>query len=160
MKGAPAAADVSTAPDFAARLAPFRELVASWLRDIVPDREPKRYLYDLIADHLSRAGKGLRPALCIVTCRAFGGDVDDVMPIAAGLEMLHNAFLVHDDIEDGSQFRRDRPTMHEAHGIPLAVNVGDAMQALSIRLVRQSSQRLSPQLAWQLFDEFDRMLME
>ena len=146
--------------DFGARLQPFRDMVSSYLRDVVPDREPKRYLYDLIGDHLSRSGKGLRPALCIATCRAFGGNADDVLPLAAALEMLHNAFLVHDDIEDGSKFRRDRPTMHEAHGVPLAINVGDAMQALSIRLARQGTSRVSPDVAWRLLEEFDSMLIE
>jgi len=80
--------------------------------------------------------------------------------VAAALEMLHNAFLVHDDIEDGSEFRRDRPTMHTSQGIPLAVNTGDAMQALSVRLVRKSADRLGPAVAWRLYDEFDHMLME
>src|SRR4029077_12875157 len=72
---APAAAN-----DFSARLLPFREMVSSYLRDVVPDREPKRYLYDLIADHMSRSGKGLRPALCIATCRAFAGNSPSTLP--------------------------------------------------------------------------------
>lgn len=152
---------VAAAPaDFGARLQPYRDLVAPLLRDSGLDREPKRYLYSLIDDHMSRSGKGLRPALCIATCRALGGDVQDVLPVASALEMLHNAFLVHDDIEDGSEFRRDHPTMHVAQGIPLAVNVGDAMQALSIRLVRQSAERLGPEAAWALLDEFDHMLIQ
>jgi geranylgeranyl pyrophosphate synthase len=148
----------SPSADFTAQLAALRELVVPLLR--APEREPRRYLYGPIDEHLSRAGKGLRPALCISTCRALGGDVDDVLPVAAALEMLHNAFLVHDDIEDGSEFRRDRPTMHIAEGIPLAINVGDAMQALSVRLVRQSVDRIGPMGAWKLYDEFEHMLME
>jgi geranylgeranyl pyrophosphate synthase len=146
--------------EFTTRLAALRDLVTPWLREVAPDREPRRYLYGLIEDHLSRAGKGMRPALCIATCRAFGGNTEDVLPVAAALEMLHNAFLVHDDIEDGSEFRRDSPTMHLTQGVPLAVNVGDAMQALSVRLVRKSADRLGPAVAWRLYDEFDHMLME
>jgi geranylgeranyl diphosphate synthase type II len=146
--------------DFSARLLPFRELVAPYLRDPGSDRQPKRYLYGLIDDHLARAGKGLRPALCIATCRAFGGRAADVLAVAAALEMLHNAFLVHDDIEDGSEFRRDRPTMYLEQGIPLAINTGDAMQALSIRLARQGAERMSPAGARRVLDEFDHMLME
>jgi geranylgeranyl pyrophosphate synthase len=145
---------------FSARLQPFRDLIAPCLRDVAPDREPKRYLYGLIDDHLSRSGKGLRPALAIATCRAFGGRVEDVLPVAAALEMLHNAFLIHDDIEDGSEFRRDRPTMYIEQGLPLAVNVGDAMQALSIRLARKSAERIDPAGAGRMLDEFDHMLIE
>lgn len=146
--------------DFSTRLQPFRDLIAPWLRDLGADREPRRYLYDLIEDHLSRSGKGLRPALAIATCRAYGGNVDDVLPVAAALEMLHNAFLIHDDIEDGSELRRDRPAMYIEHGLPLAVNTGDAMQALSIRLARQSAARMGPSGAARMLDEFDHMLME
>lgn len=146
--------------DFGARLRPYRELVEPLLRGSGGAREPRRYLYGLIDDHLSRSGKGLRPALCIATCRALGGQAEDVAPVAAALEMLHNAFLVHDDIEDGSELRRDHPTMHVTEGVPLAVNVGDAMQALSVRLVRQSAERLGPTAAWALLDEFDHMLMQ
>jgi geranylgeranyl diphosphate synthase, type II len=90
----------------------FRSLVAPFLCGADQERQPKRFLYDLIDDHLSRAGKGLRPALCIATCRAFGGRDEDVLAVAAALEMLHNAFLIHDDIEDGSELRRDRPTLY------------------------------------------------
>jgi geranylgeranyl pyrophosphate synthase len=146
--------------DFAARLAEYRDLVSPYLRDVAAGREPQRYLYKLIDDHLSRSGKGLRPALAIATCRAFGGKVEDVLPAAAALEMLHNAFLIHDDIEDGSEFRRDRPTMYIERGLPLAVNTGDAMQALSVRLARRSAEQIGPRGAAQLLDEFDHMIME
>ena len=62
------------------------------------------------------------------------GRASEAIPSAAGIEMLHNAFLVHDDIEDGSEARRGAPTLHRQLGTPLAVNVGDAMNALSMRL--------------------------
>jgi geranylgeranyl diphosphate synthase type II len=148
----------SPGADFVAYLEQVRAEVAPLLR--APAREPRNYLYDLIDGHLARAGKGLRPALCLAACRAFGGNDADALPIAAALEMLHNAFLVHDDIEDGSELRRDQPAMHITEGTPLAINVGDAMQALSVRLVRQSVDRVGPTTAWQLFDEFDHMLTE
>ena len=156
-KAAPAEAGMA---DFSARLQRYRDLIAPYLRDVAPDREPKRHLYGLIEDHLSRSGKGLRPALAIATCRAFGGRDEDVLSVAAALEMLHNAFLIHDDIEDGSELRRDRPAMYVEQGVPLAVNVGDAMQALSIRLARRSAERIGPAGAWRMLDEFDHMLME
>ena len=91
--------------------------------------------------------KGIRPALCLATCGAFGGDEERALPSAAAIELLHNAFLVHDDIEDGSDYRRDGPTMHRQYGIPLAVNVGDAMNAMSVRVLRQNLPLLGPELA-------------
>ncbi len=89
-------------------------------------------LYDLMMDYPLRPAKGLRPALCIAACRALGGSLEAVLPTAAVLELYHNAFLIHDDVEDGSEKRRDAPTMHRVHGVPIAVNVGDAMLALAL----------------------------
>lgn len=145
---------------FLARLTYYRDMALQALRESIPKKEPDRYLYALVRDHLDRSGKGLRPALCLATCRAFGGRVEDALSSAIAIEMIHNAFLVHDDIEDGSEFRRTHPTMHTQYGIPIAVNVGDAMQALSMRLLRKNMSSLGPQVAWQIFDEFDHMLTE
>jgi Polyprenyl synthetase len=63
-------------------------------------------LYDLLADYPFREGKGLRPATCFAACRAVGGRTEQALLSATALELFHNAFLVHDDVEDGSQFRR------------------------------------------------------
>jgi geranylgeranyl pyrophosphate synthase len=82
------------------------------------------------------------------------------LPSAAGIELLHNAFLVHDDIEDGSQSRRGQPVLHQMIGTPLAINVGDAMNALAMRLFRGNVSRLGPEPALRVFDEVDHMLME
>lgn len=151
---------VPVVSDLQVRLAAYRSLVTPLLVEALPTKEPRRYLYDLIQAHLSRPGKGIRPAFCIATAQAFGGDAADAVPSAAALELLHNAFLVHDDIEDESEFRRDQPTMQSQHGVPLAINTGDAMQALSIRLLGRNLPRLGPQTTWQIVQEFDHMLLE
>jgi geranylgeranyl diphosphate synthase type II len=145
---------------FLERLTHYRDLTRQTLKQRLPSKEPRRHLYDLISEWLEGSGKGLRPALCLATCRAFGGRTEDSLDSAAAIEVLHNAFLVHDDIEDGSEFRHARPTMHRQYGIPLALNTGDAMQALSIRLLRRNVSTLGPEVAWQVADEFDHMLME
>jgi geranylgeranyl diphosphate synthase type II len=108
-------------------LGEIRSLVAAKRSPLGP------VLYDLMLDYPLRDAKALRPALCIACCRALGGRLDAVLPSAAVLEFYHNAFLIHDDIEDGSHTRRGSSTLHVAHGIPVAINVGDAMLALSLR---------------------------
>src|SRR5277367_4236542 len=135
------------AVDFESQLTSYTQRVAPLLTQAVPDREPKKYLYGPMSSHLSRAGKGLRPALCLATCGAFGGDLDQALPSAVAIELLHNAFLVHDDIEDASEFRRGKPTMHREYGVPLAVNAGDAMNALSLRVLKRNLSALGPELA-------------
>jgi geranylgeranyl pyrophosphate synthase len=145
---------------FESQLASYRDRVSPLILQSVPDREPKRHLYDLIAGQLARDGKGIRPALCLATCGAFGGREEQALPSAAAIELMHNAFLVHDDIEDSSEYRRDRPTLHRQYGVPLAVNVGDAMNAMSVRLLKQNFSLLGPALGARVFDEFDHMSIE
>lgn len=88
--------------------------------------------YGLMLDYPLRHAKGLRPALCIAVCRALGGELAEVLPSAAVIELFHNAFLIHDDIEDGSLQRRGTPTLHQLHGASVALNVGDGMLALTL----------------------------
>ncbi len=145
---------------FQERLGWYSGLVAGMLRSGIPDREPRRHLYDPIRRFVVRSGKGLRPALCIATARALGGSTVEALPAAAGIEMLHNAFLVHDDIEDESDNRRGVPTLHRRIGVPLAVNAGDAMNALAMGLFRRSAERSAPELLPRLLDEVDHMLLE
>jgi geranylgeranyl diphosphate synthase, type II len=90
-------------------------------------------LHDLILDYPLRGGKALRPTLSIAMCLGLGGALEAILPTAATLELYHNAFLIHDDIEDESLMRRGAPTLHVEHGIPIAVNVGDAMMSLSLQ---------------------------
>jgi geranylgeranyl diphosphate synthase type II len=151
----------AAAPDFLqARLANYRETTLAALLSAVPDREPRRYLYDPLSAHLSRIGKSIRPALCIATCQAFGGDAAAATRSAVAIEMLHNAFLVHDDVEDESELRRGQPTLHAEHGVALAVNAGDMLNALSIRMLRDNLSVLGGKLTWRVFDEFDHMMQE
>jgi geranylgeranyl diphosphate synthase, type II len=138
----------------------YREMLEDTLATGVPTWEPQRHLYALVRDFLGRSGKGLRPALCIATARALGGRAEDAFPAAAGLEMLHNAFLVHDDVEDGSDWRRGTATMHRRAGIPIAVNTGDSMNALAMRLFRNAGERLGPATAMRIFNEVDHMVVE
>ncbi len=156
----PGAGDVVGPAGFIERLGWYRDMLSDTLAAGVPAWEPQRHLYGLVKDFIARSGKGLRPALCIATARALGGSARDAQPAAAGIEMLHNAFLVHDDIEDGSDFRRGVPTLHQRAGVPIAVNTGDAMNALAMRLLRRSGERLGPAAALRILDEVDHMLVE
>jgi geranylgeranyl diphosphate synthase, type II len=111
-------------------LALARAEVSRWIPARTRVREE---LYELVLDYPLREAKGLRPALCIAACRGLGGALEAVLPTAAVLELYHNAFLVHDDVEDGSEERRGDRTLHAAHGVPIAVNVGDAMLAMTLK---------------------------
>lgn len=130
------------------------------LREYLPSREPRRHLYDLLPDYPQRGGKGMRPSLCIATARAFGGRLEDALGTAVAIELLHNALLIHDDIEDESEERRGKPTLHRLHGIPLAVNVGDMLSLMSLRPLIENRSRIGPRLAMQVLEETERMARE
>jgi geranylgeranyl diphosphate synthase type I len=86
-------------------------------------------LYDA-ARHLPMAGgKRLRPVLSMLCCEAVSGDHIDVLPFAIGVELVHNFSLVHDDIMDKSNLRRNLPTVHLEYGEPTAIIAGDLLFA-------------------------------
>jgi len=107
-----------------------------------PGEREEGGLYDLILDYPLRGGKALRPALSIAACLGLGGHLEAVLPTAATLELYHNAFLIHDDIEDESWWRRGKPTLHIDHGVPIAINVGDAMLSLSLQPLLDNVERV------------------
>ena len=102
----------------------------------------------------------LRPSLCIATARAFGAPTADALRSAVALELLHNAFLVHDDAEDESDERRGRPTLNALHGVPVAINVGDALTLLGLRALIDNGKTLGPRLTMQVMEEAERMARE
>ena len=99
-------------------------------------------LYDMMRYHLgvagprgeptaARAGKMLRPALCLLSCEAAGGQRQQALPAAAAIELIHNFTLIHDDIEDASHSRHGRDTVWRVWGEAQAINAGDGMFALA-----------------------------
>jgi geranylgeranyl diphosphate synthase type II len=133
-----------------------RAVMATYL----PAREPRRYLYDLVADYPRRGGRGFRPSLCIATARAFGAPLEDAVHSAASIEMLHNAMLIHDDIEDESDLRRGEPTLHAREGLALALNAGDLLALLGLRPLVENRRRLGARLAIRVVEETERMAVE
>jgi len=113
---------------------------------------PAPYLDELLADYPSRGGKMLRPAICIANARAFGGSLETAVRCAAAIEILHNGLLIHDDIQDGSELRRGRPTLHALHGTPLAINAGDAMMFTALRPLIDALRPLGGDVASQILD--------
>jgi geranylgeranyl diphosphate synthase type II len=99
---------------FERTLASYRDLTTQALLNLIPDHGPP-YLYDLVSAYPRRTGKGLRSALCLATCALHGGDLRQALNCAVAVELFHNAFLVHDDIQDGSDSRRGAPTLHTEH---------------------------------------------
>jgi geranylgeranyl diphosphate synthase type II len=138
-----------------------RALVVDEMREMIPCDGPLGpVLYDLVFDFPMREAKALRPALCIATCRALGGSLDAVTNSATVIELFHNAFLIHDDVEDGSEKRRAGPTLHRVHGMPVAINVGDAMFALTLEPLLDNTRILDLGRALRILKVISRMVRE
>jgi geranylgeranyl diphosphate synthase, type II len=115
-------------------------------------------LYELVADYPLRPGKGIRPALCLATCRAHGGRNEDALAAAVAIELLHNAFLVHDDICDDARLRRGGEALHVRYGIPRALSAGDALAWAALGPLLDHAAALRPGLAFDLLAEFDHLV--
>jgi geranylgeranyl diphosphate synthase, type II len=142
-----------------ATLARYGALIHDSMEEFLPGGRTPDYLYDLMREYPRRGGKGIRPALLLAACQAYGGSARDGLGPAVALEMMHNAFLIHDDIEDASARRRGRPTLHEMHGVGLAVNAGDALACRALEPLR-SGGAFGGRLARQLLGEFLTMVRE
>ncbi len=135
----------------------YGSITRAALCEYLPDREPRKYLYDLLADYPARSGKMMRPTICIAAARMFGGQTEEVLHVAVAIELLHNALLIHDDIEDGSEQRRGGPALHRVHGIPLALNAGDALTLIALEPLLEARRRIADGLWLRLFDDMQRM---
>ncbi len=129
-------------------------IVAAELETYLPSAEPPSYLYDLLPRSVMREGKALRPSICLATSSAFGADLELSIGPAVAIELAHNAFLVHDDVQDGSHRRRGQTALHAEIGLPLAINVGDALAILSFEPLLDADRRLGSAMASRLLREF------
>ncbi len=145
---------------FAESLILYRNAVMKEMHQLIEGKRFERALARRLEEYPLRAGKGLRPALCLATCQAFGGGLMDALPSAVALELYHNAFLVHDDIEDESLHRRGAPTMHQKYGVAIAINVGDALNVLAMSPLLQNLRVIGLAKTLRVFNEIERMARE
>ncbi len=141
-------------------LTEYGAMTRAAMRQYLPSGAPRRHLYDLLADYPLRGGKMMRPSLCIATACAFGANADVAVRTAVAIELMHNAMLIHDDIEDGSTERRGRPTLHETHGVPLAINAGDSLTLMSLQPLLENRRVIGPVLAARVLEETMLMARE
>lgn len=97
--------------------------------------DPEIKLVEDVGKHiLSAGGKRLRPLLMMEVCRVLGGDVERVVPLAVGIEYIHMASLLHDDVVDGAHTRRGRPSANVLFGNQVVVLGGDYFYAKALWL--------------------------
>jgi len=124
-------------------LARYLPFIEEEMRAIIQETDPRHAgLFGMLQYHMgwvddsfnpyqARAGKRIRPMLCLLTCGACGGDWKQALPAAAAVELMHNFTLIHDDIEDGDEVRRDRTAVWALWGEAQGINAGDTLFALA-----------------------------
>ena len=116
-------------------------------------------LYEPIAYTLDIGGKRLRPALVLMSCDLFGGEINKAVYPAMGVEIFHNFTLLHDDIMDNAPLRRGRETVHQKWDINSAILSGDTMFVIAYEYVAKTDPELLPQVL-NLFNDTARKVCE
>lgn len=127
---------------------PYRERIEAALQHALRELGPLP-MYDMLRYFLGhvdeqfepreiRAGKRIRPALFLYMNDAFGGS-DTALDFAVAIELFHNFTLIHDDIEDGDEFRRGRKTVWKLWGVNHAINAGDAQSLIASRYLLKAA---------------------
>lgn len=113
-------------------------------------------LYEPIRYTMQGSGKRLRPTLLLAANDAFGGEIDQCVWPAVGVELFHNFTLVHDDVMDHADTRRGRPTVYKKWGLNTAILSGDAMVSMAYKCVAGCPPMFLPEV----IDKFGEMTMQ
>ena len=101
-------------------------------------------------------GKRLRPVMCLEACRMFGGNIEDAVPTACAIEMLHAQTLIHDDLPcmDNDMYRRGKLTNHMVFGEAEALLAGDALLTFAPQVILKNSQKLGAEKLIKIMEEY------
>ncbi len=117
----------------------------------------QRALSDPIWGLLDRGGKRWRAVLFLLFVEAFGDDPDAYLEYAVIPEILHNGTIIVDDVEDGATHRRGEPALHHTHGLDIALNAGNAMYFLPLKIITHNPADLSAELR---LDAYEMLMYE
>ncbi len=133
------------------------ELVDKHLNEYMPVCYPED-IFKAMKYTLMLPGKRLRPVMCLETARILGADINNVMPSACAIEMLHVQSLIHDDLPcmDNDDFRRGKPSNHKVFGEANAVLAGDALLTFAPQLIIEKSSRLSSEQIIKILHEYTK----
>ena len=124
-----------------------------YLQVVYPEEIFKAMKYTLMLP-----GKRLRPIICLETVRMLGGNIEQALPTACAIEMLHVQSLIHDDLPcmDNDDFRRGKPSNHKVFGEANAVLAGDALLTFAPQLIIEQTKGLSCESVLKLVHEYTK----
>ena len=116
--------------EFKQNLKMYQDIVNNELEKYLRKEEcPEKTLNNSMEYSLMAGGKRLRPILVLATYQLFKEDIEEAMPFAVAIEMVHNFSLIHDDLPevDNDDFRHGKPTNHKQFNHPTALLAGDGL---------------------------------
>jgi geranylgeranyl diphosphate synthase type II len=122
----------------------------------IPLGYPPETLFGPIEYILSLGGKRIRPALALMACNIYSEDIGKVIKPALGMEVFHNFTLLHDDLMDEADKRRNKPTVHKVWNANTAILSGDTMLILACQLIGQTD----PDYLKEILDVFTQTAIE
>lgn len=127
--------------NFKEQLGKYVDLVNEHLDKYVVEKElPEKSIYTSMRYSLLAGGKRLRPILSLAVCDMLGGRIEEVLPFACAVEMIHTYSLIHDDLPamDNDDYRRGRLTNHKVYGESLAILAGDGLLNMAFEVLFES----------------------
>lgn len=128
------------------------EHIDKYIEIVYPESVYKSMKYSLLA-----GGKRLRPVMAIETATILGASIEQIIPTAAAIEMLHCQSLIHDDLPcmDNDDFRRGKPTNHKVFGESTAVLAGDALLSFAPKIIiDKTPSSVKPETILKVLNEF------
>lgn len=123
------------------------------------EKEIRRALIEPFWNFMDRGGKRIRPILFLLVAKSLGVNVDEYKELVILLELLHNGSIIVDDIEDNSDLRRGKPTLHKIYGIDIAINVGNFLYFASFLPIIEKLKRFDEDTIKRMFKAIIEELM-
>ena len=133
----------------------YIKLIDEKLEEFMPINYPQK-IFKAMKYTVTLKGKRLRPIMCLETCRMFGGNIEDAIPTACAIEMLHAQTLIHDDLPcmDNDMYRRGQLTNHIVFGEANAVLAGDALLSFAPQTILENSKHLGAEKLIKIMEEY------
>ena len=138
------------------QLKKYKELITKKLDEYLPQGYPKS-IFDSMRYSVLADGKRIRPIIAIEVFKLFSDKIEEILPTACAIEMLHAQSLIHDDLPcmDNDDFRRGKPTNHKVFGEAIATLAGDALLSFAPQLIIQKTPKtVSPEKKLKILEEF------
>ncbi len=133
----------------------YIELIDKKLNEFMPICHPQK-IFKAMKYTVTLPGKRLRPVMCLESCKMFGGKIEDAIPTACAIEMLHAQTLIHDDLPcmDNDMYRRGKLTNHMVFGEANAVLAGDALLSFAPQIILKHSKNLGAEKLIKIMEEY------